>query len=188
MELKIINEHLSIGLLNLNEYSARQGISGKREIEKSGTKHILERMCGETGELEYDVNNKPHLKNRIEHISISHSHDYLALALNKTEETGIDIELIRDKVRDVRHKFLNETEKKLAGSDTEKLITYWAAKEALYKAHGKKGVDFSKHILVNETNREIFEGRIEKENIKKRYLLRKEKIGNYILVYTLEHI
>lgn len=138
--------------------------------------------------LKYDEHNKPNLDGINEHISISHSHDYLAIALNRKEETGIDIELIREKVKDVRHKFLNDDEKNIAGNNIEKLITYWAAKEAVYKAHGKKGMDFANHIFVSEVNMKNFEARIEKENVKKKYLLQKEKIDNYILVYTLEQI
>jgi 4'-phosphopantetheinyl transferase len=42
------------------------------------------------------------------HISISHSHDKLAIIVNEKEATGIDIELIRDKVLKIKHKFLSQ--------------------------------------------------------------------------------
>src|ERR1041384_6584303 len=101
-------------------------------MEREGTRHLLQQMFGgEDVKISYTEHNKPYLEGRREHISISHSHDRLAIAVNKNESTGIDIELLRDKVRNIAHKFLNPAEAEYAGTNVEKLIQIWAAKEAL---------------------------------------------------------
>ena len=45
----------------------------------------------------YDDHSKPSLKGSKKYISLSHSHDLLAVILDETE-TGIDIELIKPKI------------------------------------------------------------------------------------------
>ncbi|HQQ93013.1 MAG TPA: 4'-phosphopantetheinyl transferase superfamily protein [Bacteroidia bacterium] len=180
---------ISLGLLDLEAYSAQRPEATKRDLERAGTRTLLSTMCGDRAvQLTYDNNNKPHLLNREGHISISHSHDKLAIILNAKEETGIDIELIRDKVQRIQHKYLNAGEQERAGGQTEKLITYWAAKECLYKLYGKKEVDFIRHLFIEtETDFELV-GRIEMAGQIKRYLLSKERIDQYIMVFSHHEI
>jgi 4'-phosphopantetheinyl transferase len=145
---------------------------------------------GDRYELEYTNAKKPYIPGRTEHISISHSHDQLAILVSSLHSTGVDIELLRDKVLNIKHKFLNESELAFAGNDIEKLTTLWAAKEAIYKAYGLKEVEFSKNISVekwkkDETN---FYGSLSLPTFKRRYLLSREKLDNYILVYILSEV
>lgn len=161
-----------------------------RTLEQKGTKILLEQLLNTTEDLlTYDVKGKPFLKNRPEHISISHSHDYLVILMNKAANTGVDIELIRDKVISIRHKFLSETELLFCGDNTECHIRFWAAKEALYKWYGKKELDFKTHLQVipSEQNN-LFEGHILKGELSHRFQLASEKIDAYILVYLLHEI
>ena len=70
--------------------------------------------------LDYTPQNKPFIRDSSAHISISHSHDKLAIILNRHKNTGIDIELLRDKILTVRHKFLTAGEQDFAGEDVQK--------------------------------------------------------------------
>jgi 4'-phosphopantetheinyl transferase len=189
VELRRINGNITIGLLDLKAFSDEESITVKRDLERAGTVFLLRNLLKTTiFELRYTVENKPFLNNRHEHISISHSHDKLAIILNEKENTGIDIELIRDKVRNIQHKFLSEKEMRFANNEVEKLITLWAAKEALYKIYGLKEVDFSRHLFVEDFNGEKMKGGIKINKLEKNYLLVNETIDDYKMVYVLNEI
>jgi phosphopantetheinyl transferase len=188
-EIRHINDTITLGLLNLDEFAKQYGFVHKRAYEKAGTHFLIEKMLNHTNyKLLYSAEGKPYLEESKVGISISHSHGKLALLINKGGEAGIDIELIRDKVKAIQHKFLNDTEKLMADNNPEKLITMWAAKEALYKVYGLKGVDFKEHLFVDELTETEMVGRIEIRGYKKRYKLITEKIEDYKLVYVLHEI
>jgi len=189
LEIRKISDSISIGLLDLKAFSASESILLKREQEKAGTRFLLKNLLKTAlFELAYTKENKPFLKGRAEHISISHSHDKLAIIVNTTENTGIDIEQIREKVLNVQHKFLNESELRFAGGDIDKLITLWAAKEALYKVYGLKEIEFIQNLFIEEYTGPEMTGRIELKDLKKEYRLVHEKIDGYKLVYVLHEL
>jgi 4'-phosphopantetheinyl transferase len=189
IEIRKINETISIGLLDLKAFSVAEEIYIKRELEKKGTHYLLKQLLNtDQYELSYTSENKPFLKEKNEHISISHSHDKLAIIINKKESTGIDIEQIRDKVRNIQNKFLNEKELRFAGGDVDKLITLWAAKEAMYKVYGLKEVEFIQNLFVEEYTGTEMTGRIEIKDIKKTYRLINETISEYKMVYVLHEL
>jgi 4'-phosphopantetheinyl transferase len=186
-----ISDSITIGSLDLAVFSKKENIRKKRDVEKAGTRFLLEQLFNKkTIRLEYTVNNKPYLKAEHCHISISHSHDKLVIIINPRENTGIDIELIRDKVKNIQNKFLNAEELNFAKDNTEALIKLWAAKEAIYKAYGLKELDFKENIFIDKFEKieENFYGKISLENFKKKYLLSCRKIENYILVYILNEV
>lgn len=182
-----INDYITLGILDLRAFSTKHGISIKREQEKAGTRFLLNELLGGNDFiLDYTPQNKPYLKNSNTHISISHSHDKLVIILNQKHATGVDIEMIRDKVIKVRHKFLNDHEAAFAGDDLEKLITIWAAKEAMYKAYGLRGVDFKLHLSVDNFSGTDLSGRLNIGKLKKIYQLKREVLEGYILVYIID--
>jgi 4'-phosphopantetheinyl transferase len=189
LQIREISAGLTLGLLDLCRFSAANGLLSKREVEKQGAVYALRGLLN-TNDISTDYTpfGKPFVKGRPEHISVSHSHDMLAVTVNKNEPTGVDIELLRDKVLTVRHKFLNELETRTAGNDVLKLMTIWAAKEALYKVYGLKKVDFKSNLSVELKSGNSISGTIHIGDLKKSYLLHSEKLGNYILVYTCNEI
>lgn len=188
-ELRQIDKHIRIGILDLKAFAAHYKLLVKREIEKSGTNYLLKQLLNSDAfVLNYSETNKPFLEGRTEHISISHSHDKLAIILNLTENTGIDIELIRDKVLNIKQKYLNEIELLYASNDVEKLVTLWAAKETLYKIYGLKEIEFIANLSIETSDKQDFIGRIVASEFDKRFLLRHETIENYKLVYALHEL
>ncbi len=190
-KIEKINDSIRIGSLDLTVFNEKQNIKLKRDCEKAGTLFLLEQLFPKKAILlEYTENKKPYLKGESSHISISHSHDKLVIITNTKESTGIDIELIRDKVKNIQNRFLNDEELNFAKDNTETLIKMWAAKEAIYKAYGLKELDFRENILIENFSKteNVFYGKIDTAKIKKKYLLNWEKIENYILVYILNEI
>ncbi|MEO9512420.1 MAG: 4'-phosphopantetheinyl transferase superfamily protein [Flavobacteriaceae bacterium] len=101
-------------------------------------------------DLFYDDAGKPHLKNG-NHISITHSHNFTGIIISETDEVGIDIEMQRDKILRIAHKFTPIQEyRTLANTDAiiRKLTMVWGAKESLYKIYAQKGLSFLRHINV----------------------------------------
>ncbi|MEI6019979.1 MAG: 4'-phosphopantetheinyl transferase superfamily protein [Bacteroidota bacterium] len=189
LTIKHINTQIVLGLLDLNLFKINHPDLPKRELEKAGSIFAFKAILGDTfTAINYSDSGKPYLANRPEYISISHSHDYLAVMMNAIENTGIDIELVRDKVKHVKHKFLRDDEAKQAMDDVEKLIRYWSAKECLYKLHGLKGLDFITNLSVQDFDNNKIIGKITKHDYNKTFMLAWEKLGNYILVYSLYEI
>ncbi len=107
---------------------------------------------------------KPFLPDEKYHFSISHSRDYAAAIVSKTNRVGIDIEVPSPKAEMIKDKFLNEEEKQIfqaMGEDKETdpksqipnsnslFSMLWCAKEAVFKWHGNGEVDFRKHIHLD---------------------------------------
>jgi phosphopantetheinyl transferase len=189
LEIRKINVKITIGLLDLKAFSEKEGLTAKRELERAGTLYLLSQLLNnEPFELHYTPERKPLLKNRSEHISISHSKDKLAIIVNTEQNTGIDIEQMRDKVIAIKHKFLNTHELAFAGDDVSRLLTYWAAKEAMYKVYGLKELEFIKHLFVEDFYGSEVYGRIEHGELKKRYRLFSEETEGYKLVYVVDEL
>lgn len=186
-----INENTRLGLLHLPDYSELTGITAKRELEKNATSFLLEKLFNKPVRLSYNQEGKPELKEEKCHISISHSHDKLVIICNTKHDTGIDVELIRDKVLKIKDKFLSVSELNEAKDNIEKLIIYWAAKETLYKVYGLKEVEFAKHLYVHpfelkQQGRLV--GAINLESFQKKFNLHYEKLEDYMLVYVLDEL
>jgi len=187
--IRAINDTISIGLLDLKAFGEEMKNGSARENEKMGTGFLLNKMLNTyKNELSYTSNKEPYLVGRKEQISISHSHDKLAIIVDQMKKTGIDIELIRDKVKKIQHKFLNAAEIKIANNETETLISFWAIKETLYKIYGLKEVDFIKHLFVTEYGGSNITGRIAINGQEKNYKLAKETLDDYIMIYALDEI
>ena len=113
-------------------------------------RHLLAEAGYTDFDLAYDDFGKPHLKDG-NYISITHSHNFTGIIVSETDEVGIDIEMQRDKILRIAHKFTPiEEYRTLANTEAiiRKLTIVWGAKEALYKIYAQQGLSFLKHINV----------------------------------------
>jgi len=126
--------------------------NGKRLLHWLSTRLLLRRTLETNDYIDsrMDDQGKPYLVNGDYQISFSHSFDYASVMISKNKQVGVDIELIKDKIQKIKHKFLKPAE--LAGladkNNTLALYICWCAKEAIYKWYGKKGLEFKKHIDI----------------------------------------
>ncbi len=83
-------------------------------------------------------------------ISFSHAHQ-LATVVVSEKTVGIDIERLATKLLHVAPRVLSAAEYASVQSEGAERLAhlhlYWGAKEALYKAYGRRGVIFSQHLL-----------------------------------------
>lgn len=82
------------------------------------------------------------------HLSLSHSHPYVAAYLHQEKSVGIDLEQPKAKLLNIAHRVFSASEVQDAGVDLTKLCLYWCAKEAMLKVYGKKDLTFSKNLVV----------------------------------------
>lgn len=113
-------------------------------------RHLMAEAGYEDHDLFYDDFGKPHLRDG-NHISITHSHNFTGIIVSETDEVGIDIEMQREKILKIAHKFTPiEEYKTLANTEAliRKLTIVWGAKESLYKIYAQQGLSFLRHINV----------------------------------------
>ncbi|RZL50930.1 MAG: 4'-phosphopantetheinyl transferase superfamily protein [Pedobacter sp.] len=126
--------------------------NGKRALHWLSTRVLLRTMLNTADyiDCQMDDHGKPYLVNSDTHISLSHSYDYAAVIISRGKQVGVDIELIKMKIKSIKHKFLSDVElaQKQIGDNTNGLYVAWCAKEAIYKWHGKKGLEFKQHIHI----------------------------------------
>jgi phosphopantetheinyl transferase len=126
--------------------------NGKRALHWLSTRLLLRTMLNTADyiDCQMDDHGKPFLVNSNTHISLSHSYDYAAVIISKDKKVGVDIELIKMKIKSIKHKFLSDIElaQKQIGDNTDGLYVCWCAKEAIYKWYGKKGLEFKQHIHI----------------------------------------
>lgn len=141
--------------------------------------------------IEYDSNRKPHLVHHPHHISVTHSCHYAAVIIGRENRVGIDLEKVTPRIEKIKDRFLNEKELNhiKGGYELEELYVYWCAKEALYKLHGRKKLDFRSNIMINKINpgqEGSFRGQILFSHTAINYHLHFRKFHDYILVYVAE--
>jgi phosphopantetheine--protein transferase-like protein len=107
---------------------------------------------------------KPYLPQEQFHFSISHSGNYAAAIVSQLERVGIDIELYSTKTELIKNKFLTAFEltlstnhlssvnNQLSSTYLEFFTLCWCCKEAVYKHWGNGGIDFKKHICIENIN------------------------------------
>jgi len=126
--------------------------NGKRLLHWLSTRVLLRTMLNtsEYIDCQMDEHGKPFLPNLDCHISLSHSYDYAAVIIGKDRKVGVDIELIKHKIKSIKHKFLSDIElaQKQIGDNINGLYVCWCAKEAIYKWNGRKGLEFKQDMHI----------------------------------------
>lgn len=96
----------------------------------------------------YKEDGEPYLFPNDLQISVSHSFPLAGLAISKNK-IGIDIEKRKDKIKNIRHKFiLHENNFINDDEEVDFLTAIWCVKEALYKIHHSKHWSLKKHYDV----------------------------------------
>lgn len=113
-------------------------------------RHLMAEAGYVDHDLYYDNFGKPHLKDG-KFISITHSRNFTGIIVSESDEVGIDIEMQREKILKIAHKFTPiEEYNTLANAEAiiRKLTIVWGAKESLYKIYAERGLSFLRHMNV----------------------------------------
>ena len=145
---------ISRGISLTNQAQIRVN-SMKSEMHQKGfysVRQLLKEVGLSDADLRYDEFGKPHLQNG-HCISITHSYNFSGIIISSEVPVGIDIEMQRDKIVRIAHKFTPIEEYKTIANHSalvSKLTIVWGAKESLYKIFGKKKLLFLHHIYIED--------------------------------------
>ncbi|NBC09895.1 MAG: 4'-phosphopantetheinyl transferase superfamily protein [Bacteroidetes bacterium] len=177
-----------------SELQQLERLRGRRRAEWLAARQLVHQMSGRTERAIFwkDEYGKPHLRDSVYDISISHSHG-LAAAIAAPKAVGIDIQKIVPKLERLAAKYMRpvEIESLAEGKDRlPQLHVFWGAKEALYKAYGRRALDFRKHIHISSFHYQqeggAIAGCIEKDGLQLRFQLQYQCQEEHMLVYAME--
>lgn len=135
----------------------------------------------------YTAEGKPFLKNGYK-ISFSHSRHFAGIIVSRNHEVGIDLELHREGILRIAHKFMRQEEEASIRNETRipHLTFYWGAKEVMVKITGDRRHNFIKELCVKPFSFSPCSnscGSIRNGNSKKEVDLFFENIGNLYITY-----
>ena len=162
--------------------------AGRRK-EWVASRYLLHRMSGREvrGAVFKDEYGKPHLADSDWQISLSHTRRYVAVIAGP-ELCGVDIQVLVPKIERLAPKFMRPEESASLQPATrlEHLHVYWGAKEALYKAYGRRQLDFRDHLFVQPFDYRATGGQttgaVVKDDLLLEFTVAYERIGDTVLV------
>ncbi len=168
-------------------------LRGGRRLEWLAARQLVHCMSGRVvrGPFLKDEYGKPHLAHSPYHISISHSHG-LAAAIAAPRPVGIDVQRLTPKLRRMAARFMREEELKAIEGEQASLLSihiYWGAKEALYKAYGRRSLDFRDNMMLESFTYQD-EGGIARGHVAKNtdspleFSVHYRRVNEHMLVYV----
>ncbi len=145
----------------------------------------------ERAELVKDDDGKPHLEDSLFFVSISHTVGFSA-AIAHPRPCGIDVQRMVPRIRGMAHRFvgLEEAAQLQEPYALTQLHLIWAAKEAMYKAYGRRQLDFRQQLLVDladyTVGRGTTRGRILLDDRSLAFHLEYREYAGYVLVAAVE--
>ena len=141
-------------------------------------------------EITKDDYGKPSVLNNHCHISISHSKNRAAAIISDTS-VGIDIQRHESKINRIHKKFISVQE--IDHLDKDHLESsyhiFWGAKESMYKAWGKKELEFKRHMHVfpfKYFRKDLeLKGWVKKNEEHQIFDIFTDLIDDYFLVYAI---
>ncbi|MFK7812656.1 MAG: 4'-phosphopantetheinyl transferase superfamily protein [Maribacter sp.] len=179
--------------IELTPHCQNRMVSMKSEMHRRGflsIRHLMAEAGYVDEDLYYDAVGKPHLKDG-NHISITHSNQFTGIIISETQEVGIDIEMQRDKILRIAHKFTPiEEYRTIANSEAliRKLTIVWGCKESLYKIYAEPGLSFINHIVIKDFSLEndVTTGEVLYEGKSTNFDIRFLEFEGFTCVYALK--
>jgi len=175
--------------LTVEEKARFDTLNGRKRTEWLAARKLLHILSERKlrGSVIKDEYGKPFLAGSSWDISISHSHGLAAVAAAPTP-IGIDVQKLTPNITRIAERYLSPGEMAAIRyrHRLDYLHIYWCAKEAMYKAYGKKGLSFRLHLQVHpftfNPRGGHAEGRLEKETHSMAFDLYYVTIGSHYLV------
>jgi 4'-phosphopantetheinyl transferase len=169
-------------------------LKGRKRTEWLSSRHLLHVLSNVTDRYSClkDEYGKPFLQGFDRSISLSHSSEYTA-ALIADMPCGIDVQVIVPKISRIVSKFIRTDEFEFIPATANDILYYhtiWGAKESMYKAYGKKSLDFKKDMQVFSFNilndKFTLKGKVSKGDFLAYYQIHCQIIHSIILVYAIQ--
>ncbi len=171
-----------------------ESMSDRRIKEWASARWLIHYLSGreERAICLKDAFGKPYLVDSPFQISVSHSLNYTAV-IAAPYKVGIDIQELVPKMERIATKFVHPREwdyiQKVV-EPLEMLHIIWGAKEAMYKAWGKRKIDFKRDLCVPEfqwDGTSVFcQASLQSANIRMHFDVVAKKVDAFMLVYVQE--
>ena len=128
-------------------------------------------------------------KTILNHISISHTKEYVVILLHESLAVGIDIERRSERVKKVANKFISEKEYIDLAQKTVHQLLHWSAKESLFKLINQQGVDFKEHLYIhpfNPVDKGTMTASETRTDQSRTFLIQYEVHDEYVLTWTFD--
>lgn len=184
------NEDLLLQLYQLSEnekLTLEKYHNNRHRLQWLSYRLLLKNVLQEDFIIDYQPNGKPILRHPKKNISISHSFDYVAVALSN-HAIGIDIEKQSSRILKLKTKIANEKEQqKWDMQDYRILHIIWGIKEAIYKKMDYPIKNYLTEITVTniDFNQQTAQAEVQTVDSKKMITLSFCDYNNYMLVIAL---
>ena len=140
---------------------------------------LLDEISLEKTKILYHENGQPYTEKY--NLSISHSHELVAVCMSLNKAVGIDIQKKDEKIFRIAKRFLTEEEQLLCAGDLENTTKCWAVKEALYKLYGDGSPYFDKDYQVLNITPDYVKAKMCYKNIWQEFHLQIEKMEDAVI-------
>ncbi|SFT03267.1 4'-phosphopantetheinyl transferase family protein [Sphingobacterium wenxiniae] len=179
--------------LDARERAKLESLSkGKRTLHWLATRVLLRYLLNTETYIDCpsDKNGKPYLPDFPYKISLTHSYEYAGVMMSTKGECGIDLEIVKEKVVNIKEKFLREEELIfIPDGHLDQLYACWCAKEAVYKLQGNKGISFLEDMTILPfvyKPQGVLTLQLRKEDELRTFQVYYEKFQQYMLGHVVE--
>jgi 4'-phosphopantetheinyl transferase len=153
-------------------------------------------------DLYYDAFGKPHLEGKrqkakgksletcIQHISISHSHEFSCICISN-HSIGIDLEKRKEKTLKIAPRFMDisHLENLSEAEKITKATVIWGVKESIFKLKNEKGISFPNHISESPFHLEDKKGKAQLHfnEIKEEFQFQFDFVDDYVFVCVMNY-
>lgn len=126
--------------------------AGTRKKEWLSVRVLVRQLLGENVSIGYRKNGEPFLIGSEKKISISHTREFVAVAIHPHYFVGVDIETFSHRIDHITDKIMSSSERGFlessADSETWYSLLVWSMKESIFKCLDLDYLDYKKGILV----------------------------------------
>lgn len=168
--------------------------SQRRIMEWTTVRVLLYMVLGRQVNILYNEQGAPSLPDYEGlNISISHTKEYVAIALSEKSKVGIDVEYIEHDATDndgkpprvvrVKDRFVRSDE---FADNHISMLLHWSAKETVFKVLGREKVNFINDLKVSPFDDTVYEGTFELEDLKRHdtYTIMYKVFDDFVLTIT----
>lgn len=176
------------------ESSPTHELAEHMQLERLASRWLLLNLLGEQAYQQLQKTPAGNLILEESHLCVSVSHSFpWAAAWFSDQSGGVDIQLCTHTMQRIAPRILRPEELQNAientGHTLQHLHVFWGAKEALYKAYSRRGLDFRKNMKVEPFDFSLSGGRIKAalllESGEQWFDLCYEMVEDAVLVYCV---
>jgi len=191
-----IEEDLEFYAQKVTLSSIDQEIVGSTTHPEKKLEFMAGRLLCKTVLKQLNISNQPIFRNKYGkpeipdseyNISLSHTENYIALAIGFKLNVGIDIEQPKAKMKKIAPRLYTEQEMKYCGDNLENFSKIWSAKEVLYKLFEKRELNFKDHLNVMPENEQwsLMTGTIKKDHFHQSFTLAFYELEKYFICLNI---